>query len=120
MTFETAAATEPSIPPSTLGNRLRDAREWRELDQSALAEALGVSRATVSNYERGITTPSKLQIGAWAVTCETDVDWLKTGKRAFETPDPQHPGGSPVIDCKRVKRSTTRTPGYRSHLKLAA
>lgn len=68
------------IPPRTLGMRLRDAREFAGLDQYALADALDVRRTTISNYERGITKPSRLQINAWAVTCDVDVEWLKTGE----------------------------------------
>jgi len=68
------------IPPRTLGIRLRDAREYAGLDQNALADALDVGRATISNYERGVTKPNRLQINAWAVTCDVDVEWLKTGR----------------------------------------
>lgn len=70
---------EVRIPPRTLGIRLRDSREFAGLDQQALAEALDVQRTTISNYERGVTKPSRLQINAWAVTCDVDVEWLKTG-----------------------------------------
>jgi transcriptional regulator with XRE-family HTH domain len=69
----------PDIPPSTLGNRLRDSREWRGLEQAQMAEELGIGRSTVSNYERGITPATKLVINAWAVVCQVDVEWLKTG-----------------------------------------
>ena len=70
------------IPPSTLQNRLRDSREWRGLEQSDLAKTLGVGRSTVSNYERGVTVPGKLVINAWAVVCDVEVEWLKTGIEA--------------------------------------
>ena len=69
----------PSIPPSSLQSRLRDSREWRGLEQADLARELGVGRSTVSNYERGVTEPGKLVINAWAVVCNIDVEWLKTG-----------------------------------------
>ena len=67
------------IPPSTLRGRLRDAREWRGLEQIDLARELGVGRSTISNYERGVTEPSKLVVNAWAVVCRVDVEWLKAG-----------------------------------------
>lgn len=82
------------IPPSTLGSRLRDARTWRRLEQTQLAEALDVSRATISNYENGVTKPSKLQVAAWAVVCDVDVDWLRTGQTE-EAPTPK--GGGHVL-----------------------
>lgn len=82
-----AHSHEVRIPPRTLGMRLRDSREFAGLDQYALAEALDVGRATISNYERGVTKPNRLQINAWAVTCDVDVEWLKTGDGDTDSPD---------------------------------
>lgn len=67
------------VPPITLGTRLRIAREWRGLSQDDLATVLGKTRQTISNYEREFTPIGKLELNAWAVTTDTDVDWLKTG-----------------------------------------
>lgn len=78
-----------NIPPSTLQGRLRDAREWRGIEQSDLAKELGIGRSTVSNYERGVTVPGKLVVNAWAVVCDVDVEWLKTGHGHDETPHPK-------------------------------
>lgn len=75
----TIATDLARVPPSTLGIRLQQAREWRGMLQADIADALDVSRATVSNYERGISNPSRLQINAWAAACDVDVEWLKTG-----------------------------------------
>ena len=81
--------TRTRIPPRTLRTRLRDAREWRGLEQADIANELGIGRSTVSNYERGITKPGKLIINAWAVVTEVDVEWLKTGVDPEET-DPDN------------------------------
>ena len=67
------------IPPSTLASRLRDARVWRRLEQEDIADAVGKTRQTISNYERGVTIPGKLIINAWAAFCDVDVEWLKNG-----------------------------------------
>jgi transcriptional regulator with XRE-family HTH domain len=75
------------IPPSTLSVRLQQSREWRGLNQIELAEALDVSRGTISNYERGVSTPSRLQVNAWAAFCDVDVEWLKDGLQPQEAPD---------------------------------
>jgi len=77
------------IPPSTLAVRLVLAREWRGYTQDELADVLDVSRATISNYERGVGKRgiSRLQVNAWAAFCDVDVEWLKTGA-APETMDP--------------------------------
>jgi transcriptional regulator with XRE-family HTH domain len=82
------------IPPSTLSVRLVLAREWRGYTQDELADVLDVSRATISNYERGVGKRgiSRLQVNAWAAFCDVDVEWLKTGV----TPENVAPGPSEV------------------------
>lgn len=77
------------IPPSTLPLRLQQAREWRGYTQEEMADVLGVSRATVSNYERSVGKKgiSKLQVNAWAAFCDVDVEWLKTGIEASGDPE---------------------------------
>lgn len=80
-----------NIPPITIATRLRLAREWRELDQQQIADELGISRATVSNYETGKTKPGKMALNAWAVVVDVDVDWLKTGVETTG-PDDTTPG----------------------------
>lgn len=89
------------VPPITKGTRLRIAREWRGLSQDDLAAVLGKTRQTISNYEREFTPIGKLELNAWAVTTETDVDWLKTGS---ETPTGPESGEGQVIDWYRATR----------------
>lgn len=69
-----------NIPPSTLANRLRDARTWRRLTQDDIATILGIARTSVSKYEQGVTTPNRLVMLAWAVACDVDAQWLQTGE----------------------------------------
>ena len=99
-----AHENSPRIPPSTLGSRLRDARNWRRLDQTELAEALDVSRASISNYENGVSIPSKLQVAAWAVATDTDVDWLRTGTDPEASPHP----GNPIARLSDYKPAVSR------------
>jgi transcriptional regulator with XRE-family HTH domain len=107
--------TAVRIPPSTLRNRLRDAREFRDLDQIDIARELGISRATVSNYERGISTPGKLVINAWAVATNVDVHWLRWGT----DPQPSDYKAMGVRSIARLsdrphRRNDTRGPGSRA------
>ncbi|HLO41241.1 MAG TPA: helix-turn-helix domain-containing protein [Phycisphaerales bacterium] len=44
--------------PNFIGSRLTEAREARGLTQTALAEVLGLTRAAISLYESGRSTPS--------------------------------------------------------------
>lgn len=42
---------------ATFGERLKDLRTKKHLTQSQLADALGVSKQAISQYENGIRTP---------------------------------------------------------------
>lgn len=63
-----------------LGFRLRIARWDVGLTQAQLATALGISRRTIQNYERGNSTPSTLVLQAWATECCVPLWWLTNGE----------------------------------------
>lgn len=65
------------IPPSTLGKRVQDAREWRGLGQAELALRMRKSRPTISNWERGATAPTYGEIRTLAEVLDVDIDWLE-------------------------------------------
>ena len=67
-------------PRFELQHRLALSREIADMDQIAIADALGVSRQTVSNYERGFTAPRRAVLVAWALATGVDVDWLVNGE----------------------------------------
>ncbi|WP_407922324.1 helix-turn-helix domain-containing protein [Agromyces humi] len=71
--------TELKIPVWTLADRLRRAREHAGLEQRELAAKAGISRATISNAERGANTPQTATIQRWAKACEVDLAWVLTG-----------------------------------------
>jgi putative transcriptional regulator len=65
-----------------LSNRLRVARAERELSQGALAQAVGVSRQTISSIETGQYCPSTLLAFRLAQVLDARVDelfWLEGG-----------------------------------------
>ena len=74
MTEQTALA----VPAWTLGDRLRKAREFAGLEQGELAEQIGISRGTVSNYElgHGQRPPKRLVVRAWAEATGVPLDWF--------------------------------------------
>ncbi|WP_067779549.1 helix-turn-helix transcriptional regulator [Actinomyces vulturis] len=43
---------------NTRPNKLRQLRRWHEMSQADLAQAVGVSRQTIANIERGNYSPS--------------------------------------------------------------
>lgn len=70
------------IPAFGVGDRLRKAREKTGLDQEAFSAELGISRGTVSNYERATTAVGlkRPYLMAWALRADVPVEWLLTGK----------------------------------------
>jgi transcriptional regulator with XRE-family HTH domain len=80
-----------AVPTFTIHDRLRKAREAVGLDQQELADAIGVARTSVSNYELGHTTRLKaIVLRQWALRCGVPLAWLHTGL-SDEAPTP---GGS--------------------------
>ncbi|HXI18753.1 MAG TPA: helix-turn-helix transcriptional regulator [Chloroflexota bacterium] len=74
------------IPTFTQADRLRKAREVAHLDQVDLADEIGISRQTVSNYETGSSHPRKIVLKAWALASGVPLEWLMDGTRP-PTPD---------------------------------
>lgn len=68
-----ATTTRPTF---TLGDRLRKAREHAGLTQSEMRIAVGAHPSTQSRWESDKTTPSALQMRAWADTTGVDLEWL--------------------------------------------
>lgn len=69
--------TTLTIPRWTLGERLAKARTDAGLTTYELAEILGLSRNTVTNWETGSTTPKRYAIEAWAKACNNvDPEWI--------------------------------------------
>lgn len=67
--------------PQGLGIALRRARDAKRLNQTQLGEALGLSQARVSEYERGRRTPSLGLLVKWADVLEVSLDAL-LGRKA--------------------------------------
>lgn len=78
------------VPPIEVKHRLRIAREFAGLEQDQLAEAIGVSRNTISNAEKGRVRARDITINAWALACGVPRDWIKNGTQPEDRPD----GGS--------------------------
>lgn len=95
------------LQPS-IGDRLRIARERRtDMDQAQFAEHIGVSRGTVSNYERDKLPGGprqRLVLNAWAAATETTRDWLETGL----TPSEPRPDGG--LEDLRARRDSNSQP----------
>ncbi|MFD2840113.1 helix-turn-helix domain-containing protein [Populibacterium corticicola] len=75
------------IPQFTMGDRLRKAREQAGLESSEFADEIGVSRNTITNYERDKVAPRKIVLKAWALRTGVPIQWLETGIAPSPNPD---------------------------------
>ena len=81
-----------TIPSFTVADRLRKAREVTGMDQTEFAEHAGLSRAGVSNAERGESTPRRSTLKLWALASGVPLYWIETGNE--EAPSPGGDGAS--------------------------
>ncbi len=65
---------------SSIGERLRSAREAREMDQATLAEKIGVVTRTLQRWEKGEQVPDGVSITKMAKVTQVQPTWLLTGE----------------------------------------
>lgn len=70
----------------TLGDRLRQLREDRGLDQRDLAEYLSIDRSTYGKYETGKSNPDLEKLSTLAAYFNVTVDWLM-GRSKLKNPE---------------------------------
>ena len=66
-------------PVWTLGDRMWKARKFAGLEQTDVAERLGVSRALVSRWERDLSDPGTRQLREFAEMTGVSTAWLMWG-----------------------------------------
>lgn len=60
----------------TVGDRLRNARERKNLTQIDVARQTGINNKTISNYENNISSPDPQTLKVFAEVYETTADYL--------------------------------------------
>jgi repressor LexA len=65
---------------STIGERLREARENKSLDQATLAAKIGIVTRTLQRWEKGEQVPDGLHITKLAKATGVQASWLLTGE----------------------------------------
>lgn len=83
-----------------LSTRIRTARVRMGMSQAELAEALGVSRSAVGNWEsaKGRVFPSTERLAELAVATGVSYEWLATGRGPSQTSSE----GIPAADAEFV------------------
>lgn len=112
------SATNGKTSPKALNERLRMARKARGLNQSELAERIGLSMNSVSEWERGVREPKLPGLLALADGLGLTLDELVRGDLATalarsRVPEP------PVLDAAQVERLRQVLEGAQASLRAA-
>ena len=75
-----------------LPDRLNKALDVSGVSSTEMAEYLGVSRNTISNYINGRTVPKTQTLRLWAMRTGAPLEWLQTGELNEKAPHPDGPG----------------------------
>lgn len=74
-----------TMQSSTLGNRLRHAREHAKLTQAQLADRVGVTSSAISQWETGaVSRISAANLRRTAAVLRVSLDWLLSGEDGHE------------------------------------
>ncbi len=65
-----------TIPQWTLGDRMGKALDHAGIGMQEMADYLGVSRNSVSNWVHGRITPSRQTLLLWSMRTGVDLDWI--------------------------------------------
>ena len=98
----------------SIGERIRAARKDRNLNQTALADRIGVTQPAVANWESGVHDPRRVMIAKLAEALGVEPGWLASGARSAHERD-KHPAAAylrrilvhtPVISLKDAARAS--------------
>ena len=114
MTMTTEPASS-AIPTVQLHHRLAIAMEHAGVNRGELAELLGVTPTTITNYTRGHNPVPRSVLLVWAMRCGVSLDWLEHGEESTGDDDP---GMAARLD-RRASRCTVAS-GHAGYLHLEA
>lgn len=95
------------IPEFSVGDRLRKARETLGLDQTEFAKEIGISRATISRYERGDFEPPRSALLLWQMRTGVPSEWITTGCTPRDlNPEPTDSGSVAAVLPFRLRHAS--------------
>jgi transcriptional regulator with XRE-family HTH domain len=97
-------ATPANVPEWDIADRMRKALRTADLGVAEMANYLGVSRGSVSNWINGRIDPDRRTLRLWALRCGVSYDWLVTGL------GPTGRGGETAADQQAVNNLSCITP----------
>lgn len=86
-----------------IGDRLKRARETRNLKQNRVALSLGIHNSTLAKYESGDREPDNETLNKLANMYEVSPNWILTGKNELITEYPLPYGAIPYEPAKMVR-----------------
>ena len=95
---------------STIGERLRAARERKEMDQSTLAAKAGVVTRTLQRWEKGEQVPDGIAITRIARVTNVQPVWLLTGEGDMFAPAGRPENVYPLAASPRKKMRLAELP----------
>ena len=72
--------TTEMIPEWDLGDRMRKSLRHADLEFQQMADYLGVSRNSISNWINGKTRPNQPALRLWAMRTGVPYEWLREGQ----------------------------------------
>jgi transcriptional regulator with XRE-family HTH domain len=75
-----------TVPEWDVADRLRKALRVAGIGVAEMADYLGVSRTSVSNWINGRVQPSVQTLRLWALRCGVPYPWLLAGELAADPP----------------------------------
>lgn len=102
------------VPEFDLPDRMRKGLRVAGMTVQEMADYLGVTRTTVSNWINGHVPPSKQTQRLWALRTGVDFDWLQTGENPHQLVADEGGVLLPRLD------SNQQPAGYRPERRLFA
>jgi len=78
MSTQTTRA-QGTVPEWTLGDRMGKALDHAGIGMQEMADYLGVSRTSVSNWIHGRIVPGRQTLLLWSMRTGVDLDWITRG-----------------------------------------
>lgn len=94
----------------TIGDRIREARENKELDQASLAEKAGVVTRTLQRWEKGAQVPDAVALMKLAKATNVQPTWLLTGEGEMYSPPSRPENVYPLANSLRRNMNVVNLP----------